>query len=548
MRTFSRILLVVSIASGLAFWQSAPAAAHATLQSTEPADGTSVRTAPDEVRLRFDEPVRVTVGGVRVFDSDGRRVDRGDSHRRSTGREVSARLRPGLRSDTYTVAWRVVSADGHPIRGAFVFAVGDRSAADAAPLAAVLGEEGPQWRLGGLVARALAYAGTLALAGGMVWVAFLDRRAAEARDGRRLLAAAAVCGLAGTVSALLFHGAEITGLGWSALVSPEVLGETLTDSVGVSALVRAVALAAFLIVWWAGLLVPPWAGLAAAVAATGSFLLTGHTVTSEPRWAVVLGHAAHLAAAAVWFGGLCALLVSLRSSRREDDPATAASLVSRFSLAAAVSLAVLLAAGGLLSWVEVRSFDALGTTYGWTLVAKIIVTAAVLSAALYNNRYLVPAIAESPNASDAWHSLRRTVTFEVGGLLGVLAITSALVVTQPAREEAGLGGIFAAEERLGETGHVHLVVDPNRAGENEIHMHLSAGGARPLQAEEVVLEMSMPEEDIGPIRRPARPGGPGHWFVVGPELSIPGEWVLQVRVRVSDFEEIRTRFDVKVNP
>ena len=83
--------------------------------------------APGQVVLRFSEPVEIAFGAVRVFDADGAQVQQGEPfHPRGRDDEVAIRLRDGVADGGYTVTYRVVSADSHPVSGGFVFSVGKR--------------------------------------------------------------------------------------------------------------------------------------------------------------------------------------------------------------------------------------------------------------------------------------------------------------------------------------------------------------------------------------------------------------------------------------
>ena len=107
----------------------ATASAHALLKATTPERGARLDAAPEQVSLRFSEPVEAEFGAVRVFDSDGREVQTGRTfHPGDRGAEVAVRLRDGLGEDGYTVTYRVISADSHPVSGGFVFVVGDAPA------------------------------------------------------------------------------------------------------------------------------------------------------------------------------------------------------------------------------------------------------------------------------------------------------------------------------------------------------------------------------------------------------------------------------------
>uniref|UniRef100_UPI00117F3C31 copper resistance CopC family protein n=2 Tax=Streptomyces TaxID=1883 RepID=UPI00117F3C31 len=111
-----------------------PAAAHAALSGTDPRDGTVLKTAPRQLTLSFTESVGLLDGSVRLFGPDNRRVRLDEARHAPDGDDtVRVTLPDGLRSGTYTVAWRVVSADSHPVSGAFTFSIGERSRTAALP-------------------------------------------------------------------------------------------------------------------------------------------------------------------------------------------------------------------------------------------------------------------------------------------------------------------------------------------------------------------------------------------------------------------------------
>src|SRR5690349_20383322 len=111
-----------------------PAGAHASLVGSTPRAGGRVPTTPPSqvrklsptVTLRFSESVRIIrPSDVTVVDRRGNRVDAGAPRTPgSDPRTVIVSLRAALITDSYTVRYRVVSADSHAVDGAFVFAVG----------------------------------------------------------------------------------------------------------------------------------------------------------------------------------------------------------------------------------------------------------------------------------------------------------------------------------------------------------------------------------------------------------------------------------------
>jgi hypothetical protein len=92
---------------------------HSASQSTVPADGATLDTPPQHIRIRFDQPIRLTL--VRLTDGDGRRYEvsfeQGEATTRFQGDP------PSLGSGTYTIEWRGLSADGHPASGEFSFRI-----------------------------------------------------------------------------------------------------------------------------------------------------------------------------------------------------------------------------------------------------------------------------------------------------------------------------------------------------------------------------------------------------------------------------------------
>jgi methionine-rich copper-binding protein CopC len=89
-----------------------PAAAHASLLRSDPADGSSRRSEPTAITLTFNENV-ATPAYVVVTAPNGAKVAVGKVH--AVDRDVTAGVTPAGQRGTYTVAYRVVSADGHPI-------------------------------------------------------------------------------------------------------------------------------------------------------------------------------------------------------------------------------------------------------------------------------------------------------------------------------------------------------------------------------------------------------------------------------------------------
>lgn len=98
---------------------AAPASAHDSLTGSNPSAGSTVTTAPERVKLTFTDEVKQIGLTVLVKDPTGASVTDGEPTIAGTAvlQPVDALTVPG----EYTVAYRVVSSDGHPINGRFTF-------------------------------------------------------------------------------------------------------------------------------------------------------------------------------------------------------------------------------------------------------------------------------------------------------------------------------------------------------------------------------------------------------------------------------------------
>jgi methionine-rich copper-binding protein CopC len=136
----SRWVIAVSLVVALVL--PSQAAGHATLLSSAPAAETVVEGGPSRIVLRFSEPVTVVPGDIKVFDGLAKRVAIGKVERpRQT--EVVVPIAGELERGSYTVVWRVISADLDSINDFFVFHVGAAREAAAAGAPSAAADDGP---------------------------------------------------------------------------------------------------------------------------------------------------------------------------------------------------------------------------------------------------------------------------------------------------------------------------------------------------------------------------------------------------------------------
>lgn len=543
---------LAGIAAALLVAGAAAADAHALVETSSPADGATVDSPPAQVSIEFSEGVRVPVGSVRVVDSDGDRVDDGEIV--ADGSEVTVGLRDDLPDGTYTSAFRVISADGHPIRGGLVFAIGEADPGEGVAFDDILGSGDTTWEVIAAGARFATYLATFIAAGGATFLVLVDRGEADRRRAIRLVTVAAAIGAAAALLVVVAQSALATGLGITSFTKEGVLEEVLADGLGTATAMALLGLAG--VVVGVRLTGPARSvvSLTAALLATASFAATGHTRNTEPTWLAVPADAVHAVVAAIWVGGIVLLIPNLRRLTTARDAGSAARVLARFSTMAGVAVALLVVSGSVLAWGEIRAMRGLATTYGAVFATKIAIVVVVGLIAAWNRWRLLPEVEDDSEAGQrdrALRTFRRTVRAEVIGLVAILAVTSVLVSVTPARTAAGIGGVYSQTTAFGSEYSVNLVVDPNQAGQNDVHLYFFDQDGAPVvdePFESVLMRLSYPADQIGPIEREPVLIVPGHYTLTGGELSIAGQWQIEVEARQGEFGLLTTTFQVPVNP
>ncbi|RYJ30412.1 copper resistance protein D [Streptomyces sp. L-9-10] len=401
-----RLLLVATVLLGTVFTVlSGTASAHAALTGSTPEDGAVVATAPKDISLTFSEQIAMGDNSIRVLDPGNKRADTGKIRDLSSGGTVAygVDLHAGLPDGTYTVAWQAVSADSHPISGAFTFSIG----APSKTTAAVPSEEAGGGLVGTLydIARYISYAGFILLVGGAAFILGCWPRGASVRPLQRLVVQGWLTLTAATLVLLLlrspYTGSGELGDAFDLGGLQDVLA-TKTGAALVSRLLLLGAAALFVAVLFGayakretpqdeeenkerkdltfGLTV---GGAVVAAGIAGTWALAEHASTGIQTGLAMPVDVLHLLAVASWLGGLTALLVALYRAPSLENAA-----VRRFSRVAFVSVVVLAATGLYQSWRQVGSWSALwGTSYGQLLLVKVGLVAVLVGIAWFSRRW-----------------------------------------------------------------------------------------------------------------------------------------------------------------
>ncbi|MGQ4481526.1 copper resistance CopC/CopD family protein [Streptomyces sp. SAS_276] len=396
-RVRNLVLLLLAV-TGMLFAGAGTASAHAALTGSDPTSGVVVDKAPTQISLTFSEKVSTNNDSLRVLDPKGKRVDVGKPSNIS-GTTYAIQVRSGLSDGTYTVAWQVVSADSHPVAGAFTFSVG----APSKTTVSVSDQDVGGGLVGGLYGfgRYMSYAGFIVMIGGAAFILACWQRGAGVRALQRLVVSGWVALTAATLWLLLLRGSYTTTGKLGDIFDLNLVGQVLQTKTGAALVSRLLLLAAaalFIAVLFGaydkreeeekrdltfGLAI---GGGVVAAGLAASWALAEHASTGLQPGIAMPVDVVHLLAVATWLGGLSALLVSLY--RAPADNQVGRTAVQNFSRIAFGSVLALVATGIYQSWRQLGSWSAFTDTgYGQLLLVKIGLVALLVGIASISRRW-----------------------------------------------------------------------------------------------------------------------------------------------------------------
>ena len=415
--------------------------------------------------LTYSEPIEPRFSIVSVTDVNGHQVTSGAPAREPGSPQTLVVPLEKIPPGWYLVLWRVISADGHPVRGAFTFAVGPSpgpapqfvipSLSETAATPGLVG-----WRFVTFVAMMLA----IGLFAFRMLIARPVLRSVPGTSLRPVSTAFIVALAVSLVSVpiyLIVSTAKFALQSWYdlgtliPLVRASSFGRSFLDLWILLALFGVASLVAIAIdrptrsVRSVAELLATASGLIAAGAVLEIPGIAGHAAQTSPA-ALALGlDWVHLVSGSLWIGGLAGLLVLWFSTPPGRRRATLALVVPRFSKVAFVSVMALLASGVVASYLHLPTFASLwNTSYGKTILVKAALLAVAMLFGAVNLLVTRPRLAAAgirPDlAEGAPRLLRRTVATEV--VLVVSAVLAASVLTSlppPPKALASLGSVSA---------------------------------------------------------------------------------------------------------
>jgi copper transport protein len=493
------------------------ASAHAILESSSPEASALLASSPKEVRLDFDEQVEATLGDVRVYDSEQREVSKSNTVRSASDPSIVTADVPTLQNGVYVVVWRVVSADGHPVTGAFPFEIGTKSTGtSAALLEEVLNRTETTSPLGNPMSmlRLLGFLGLILLIGcvSLLWSSPLLGNARV----RKTLRYSSVSIAVSSLGLLLMQGPYTAGKSWGSLFDSVLIGDVMQTRLGLALLVRFVCAIAWAVValtasasvtrrWRIGV-------VATAVVTIATYATSGHQSAGTLPAIFVPLDIVHLAAISTWVGALLILAIIYRDNDVENE-------AKRFSRMATWSMPLVVVTGVVQG---LHLMDGISTitqsSFGKLLLLKTLLVACVV---------LLGSKARGQLTAGGFSSISKIIRWESTVVVLVLAVTSLMVAQSPNATASTSVSFSATKVQNGIVAELSVV--PAVVGTAEVHVILTPPGGSLTPAKSVTVQFDLPSRSIPAIPVSMTEIGPNHWIGIV-QFPFSGEWNMKTRV------------------
>ena len=527
-RSRAIVVALVTMIVLLAGSGATPAFAHAGLEGSTPAASSVLETSPPLISLDFDEDIDVPLTSIELFDAASTPIALGAPTQGADGSIVQASV-PALGDGTYAVVWRVTSADGHVVTGAFSFQIGTGAGVDSAKLIdTVLNGARAEPSVGRAlgVARFTSFLGVSLLLGGLFMILIVESPAIG-WAARRLLwigwALAVVASLANF--GLLGANAEAGSL--RDIADTSMWRDIANTRTGGLLLARVILLYLFV-----GVLATiskrrtrAWriAAPVLAVLVVLTFSGAGHpsVEANAGLWSTV--DALHLGLVALWMGGLAMMVLGGRAWLRDAGHESA---VRTFSKVVTVAVPIIVATGVVQAWRIGGGFDTLtDTTWGRILLAKGALAVLVVTIGGASRWLLL---------NDGPKHLGRTVATETAMGVVVLALAAALVGVPPTNGPQ----TELYTKSLTEAGVVADVsITPGQVGANEVHIVVTPPGGNLQPVSSVTARMSLPARNIPNVPVTLVAESANH-YTGNITLPFSGDWTLEIVVSTTPTDTV----------
>ncbi|MGG3466114.1 copper resistance protein CopC [Neobacillus pocheonensis] len=515
--------------------------AHAYIKKSTPTENEVFDQPPQKVTIQFDEAIQPDYHSLQVFDSKGKRVDQKNERIDPANPAIiEADLQGNLPNDTYSIQWRVVSGDGHPIEGVIPFQIGQ----EAKGTAIAPGSKGYMPKLDLIILRWLQYMSSAVYVGILFFYLFvlpkeLGQEISVRNRFSKIIVYSFITLCFSIILSLPLQATIESGLSWGKVFHINVLGNMLTNSVFGKTWITAIIM--LLILWPSTFLlcykpfkktIWAWVSLALGIGMLRTKTFTSHAASSEKGLLPIAMDFVHLLSASIWIGSLIAMIALLTYRKNQAYFET----IRRFSKWGIAIVLILSATGLYGSLLYIPNWRSLVVTdYGRALLGKVILLVIMVLFAGVN-------FIKGKRSHEK--GIQRSLWGEFSA--GIIVLILSVILTNLPTAMASPGPINETNKVKG-GNYITFAATPNVIGKNTFEVTLKDRNGQPIKKIEQVtltfksLEMKMGDDTVQLSRVKE-----GKYSFKGLNFNMSGRWNVRVHVLTKDLETMDTDFKVLV--
>lgn len=504
---------------------------HATLEKAVPEPDSRLQNSPTTISLTFNERIEEGAFYIKLFDTSGKQISTDKAKMNAAHNGLDLTL-PKLAEGVYLTSYHIVSADGHPIEGSYIFSVGTALPAQQQPLPS---EEDAAHQGHGLslsmsseqiilfLSRIIFYIALLLVTGWNLCLLIFKSTTTASLSTLRVwglyLQRVFMLGLIGF---MFTHLGELLGGG-----GLEQFKEIFTQTrVGWSwLLLLGLSLIGFLTLYRNRIWDVLWSLLL-----LGAKSFNGHAAAFDPIGFTLAADVIHMLVVSLWVAGLLMAII-IRWKHKEESK----TFLLAFSKAALASILIAALTGFALVFTYLPDVRyTLYSQWGLVLLLKVALVLLVIPVAFSIRRAL---------KSNKEERIRKWLRTDLSLMLLIVAITGVLTYLAPIPANQPLNW-----HEMGTDQHMSAKITPNVPGNNKfvVKLWMPEKLGKPKQVLLVLHNEDNP--DVAPIEVPIQPyNDPGYndfpgflpfsYQAEGPYLPFAGKWMVEIRVMNSQDDE-----------
>ncbi|NWK70296.1 copper resistance protein CopC [Bacillus paramycoides] len=502
------------------------ASAHAYVVKSNPTENETLKKAPSVVKIEFDEDIQVSrFNTLFVRDSSGKRVDLKDAHiDKSNKKLLEAGLKENLKNGLYSVQWKAISADGHPIQGVIPFRIGS---AEAGTDDIKVEEMGYVPKIDMIVERGILYTSFSLFLGVLFFNLIIYKgKGIEVQSRSKKVIWISLFGI---FISLLFNlplqakmNADVS---WLEAFDLLLLKETLQLSVfGYVWITQIALISTLMIVTYFAMKreklssFKVWSiPLVLFISLLIMKALNSHAYGLKFKEIAIAMDFLHLFAASLWIGGLSSIILLLR---KEDAKWTMYwDAIKRFSPWATGAVIVILITGLFNSTFFIPTIHSLfDTKYGLALLTKILLFVCMGILGIFH--YV-------KGRMRAQKRLGASVKVEF--IVGIIVFIIVAFMTNVQTPPMPPTGPFTESKQVDNGYEFTLHVSPNKVGQNTFHINVKDENGQPVtDMEQIVLTTQSLDMNMGKGSFKVSAVSPGEYEAEGMYINMTGNWNIHV--------------------